>query len=70
MATQDTTNKDEEKPITEGWGKPQISRKFHYFVNRRSLCGRYMFWGDLQADTGEASPDDCKSCRKKLDKRK
>jgi len=70
MATQDTTDKEEEKPITEGWAKPLNTRKFHYFVDKRSLCDRYMYFGDLEADTGKESPDDCKSCRRKLDKRK
>jgi len=53
-----------------GWIYLLNSRKYHYFVNSKSLCGRWMnfskeFDGE---DTGETEPrkDDCKACFKKL----
>lgn len=54
----------------EGWALPMNTRKYHYFVGKKSLCGRWMFFGDLQPDDGEEGPDDCKACRRKLEKRK
>lgn len=53
---------------TEGWGWPPITRKAHYFVEGRSLCGN---WGSLgmiplEPEDGKRSPDDCKTCTKKL----
>lgn len=68
--------------VTEGWTDfGGQSRKFHYIPadDPRALCGK---WGlspfveaareraHLQEDTGAASPDDCKACRRKLDARK
>ena len=54
----------------EGWAFPTTSaRKCHFIKRGRSLCGRYGYWGEeLWADTGQASPDDCKACRVKLEK--
>lgn len=54
----------------EGWAMPGNARKYHYFVDKKSLCDRYTFFGILQADDGEESPEDCKTCRKKLEKMK
>lgn len=52
--------------IPEGWARPINSRKHHYFRDRQSVCGKWMFLSnDLEADEF-ASPDDCTSCRKKL----
>lgn len=50
----------------EGWGHPVSTRKFHYFRDSRSLCGRWMFTGDLEPD-GPKGPDDCAACRRKRD---
>jgi len=53
-----------------GWGFPTNSRKAHYFEagSTFSLCGRYGFYrGPREPDNGE-SVDDCKECRKKLDR--
>ena len=59
-------------PLTEvrGWGWPISANKAHYFIARRSLCGRWAFTGELIRQ-GEAKPsrDDCKSCRRALDQR-
>lgn len=50
------------------------SRKFHFIPgdDEQSLCGKWLFLGKrvahvLQEETGKASPDDCKTCRKRLD---
>jgi len=56
------------KKPKEGWGWPAMSRKAHYFVNGRSLCGRWMYFGKLYSeDFGE---DNCKSCLKKLNRKR
>jgi hypothetical protein len=57
------------KSQDEGWGRPGLSRKFHYFKNMESLCGKWMYrpsWG-YEPDDGKADKDDCSSCRKKLE---
>ena len=54
--------------MTEGWGRPYKARKWHYFRERRSLCGRWLFSGtDLEQGTDE-HPDNCKVCRRELAK--
>jgi hypothetical protein len=55
--------------MKNGWGWPQLSKKAHYFVDGRSLCSRWLFFGevdDVKADS--KGPDDCAACRKKYDK--
>jgi hypothetical protein len=54
----------------EGWGFPMLSKKAHFFRNGISVCGRWMFMGKLDAETGVRSPDDCKACTKKVLKEK
>lgn len=56
----------------EGWLQTPSQRKFHYYRDRRSLCGRYGIFGTepLEADNGQVSKDDCAACRTKLDKEK
>lgn len=55
---------------TEGWYGPPRSRKFHYFRNARSLCGKWMvFVADSQVPWGVAlgpATQDCAACTKKL----
>lgn len=51
-----------------GWGWPLLSKKAHYFVEARSLCGRWMYTGELTDNQGAKSPDDCAACTKKLAK--
>lgn len=59
------------KNVIEGWKYLVNSSKFHYFVNGRSLCNRWATLSDFGLKQDEfPSPDDCKVCRKKLDKRK
>lgn len=53
----------------EGWGFPSNSRKSHYFVDKRSLCGKWMFFGELEQGNDD-SPDNCTSCKKALQKQK
>jgi len=49
---------------------PWQSRKYHYFVEGRALCGGWMFpnYEDMTRDTGETEKrkDDCAACFKKL----
>jgi hypothetical protein len=52
--------------IEEGWGWPGNSVKAHFFVGSRSLCGKWLFMGELTADTGGETHDDCKACAKKM----
>ena len=54
---------------TRGWGWPMLSKKAHYFVDDRSLCGKWLFSGyDVGDHIGKPGPDDCKACWKKLDR--
>jgi len=60
----------------EGWGWPFNSRKAHYFVPeepqdkiKRSLCGQWLYGGQLEQGNDE-SPDNCKECIRRLEKRR
>jgi len=53
----------------EGWGWPLASRVAHYFRNGQSLCRRWMYFGELEQGK-DNSPDNCGTCRKKLEKEK
>jgi len=57
--------------LTEGWGVIRRGdRKAHYYRDTLSLCRTRGFYAyHLQPDN-EPSPDDCKACRKVLDKEK
>lgn len=55
-----------DKAKEEGWGWPRASRKYHYFHNSTSLCGRWMFTGDLETGN-DRSPDNCAECKRKFD---
>ena len=53
----------------EGWAYPTRKvTKAHYIRNKRSLCGRYGYWGRFdEADQSKAINDgDCKGCAEKL----
>lgn len=71
LADDDAQAEAEAAKPPEGWSRiipPQ--KKSHYFVNGRSLCGRYGFPPmPLNADD-YASADDCVACRRKLNLRK
>ena len=52
-----------------GWHMPPRSRKFHFYKDSRSLCGKYGFMvveGD--EDTGYYDSNDCKKCVAELKK--
>jgi hypothetical protein len=55
----------------QGWAWPFNSQKAHYFVNARSLCGRWGFFGEIDmSDQGPGNKrSDCAACMKKLEKR-
>lgn len=55
----------------EGWTWLLNARKWHYFVNRRSLCGKWaiLFGGDLD-EIGSLDGENCKVCQRKLEERK
>jgi hypothetical protein len=56
-------------PAAKGWGWPGASKKAHYFVDGRSLCMKWMFFGDVSdKEAGEPGPDDCAMCRRRYDK--
>ncbi len=56
---------------TEGWTWLTNSRKWHYFRDMRSLCGKFALFIDpsegYDLGSGE-SKDDCAGCRKALQK--
>jgi len=60
------------QPRTEGPGWPIRSRKAHYFVEGRSLCGKWMWFGNPDDPTkgppfGDAD-EDCRGCFNALGK--
>ena len=53
----------------EGWGFPAASRKAHYFKAGRSLCGKWLYQGNLdinQQMSDTPGPDDCRQCHRRL----
>ncbi len=58
------------KWTVEGWGWPMKSRKAHYFVDGRSLCGGWPYRGEPILSGPESTPDDCKECTRRLAKRR
>lgn len=52
-----------------GWKFLEGSPKAHYFIEQRSLCGRFLAFtdGGLE-DDNHKSPDNCVSCMKKHEK--
>lgn len=54
----------------EGWNYLFNTPKWHYFRDGRSLCKRWMIFGDnADAQLGKnESPDNCKACRTALEK--
>lgn len=51
---------------TDGWGWPERSRKAHYFIDGRSLCGSWLYFGPPTRNQTAGGPDDCATCLKKL----
>jgi len=61
------------KTEKEGWAYVHylygVTRKAHYIKDNRSLCGRYIWLGDVEEGKDD-SPDNCASCKRKLKKLK
>lgn len=51
----------------EGWTFLHNSRRDHYFVDGRSLCGKYAYFGPIDNKTN-GNPE-CADCLKRLKKR-
>ncbi len=48
-----------------GWRRPGIAKKWHFFLNGTSLCGRWLLGGPLdenQTTDARPGPDDCRAC--------
>lgn len=58
MPTPDKTN--------QGWSWPGLSKKAHYFVSGRSLCGKWALFIDDLDPSGTSSSDDCAACTRRL----
>lgn len=53
--------------LKEGWTWLTNSSKWHYFVNKKSLCGRFAIWSDDDLEQGnDDSEDNCAACKRKL----
>lgn len=48
----------------KGWGFPLKANRAHYFVGGRSLCKRWLYFGDLE-DAHHDHPDNCLACMHK-----
>lgn len=66
-----TSREPVEEKHNEGWNWIYNSPKWHYFVDGKSLCKRWMLFStpkNLEQGNNN-SPDNCKLCRKTLEKR-
>jgi hypothetical protein len=64
-------SKQEASTPTEGWAYLHNSPKWHYFTeDGKSLCGRWMTFGNDREVGKDNSPDNCKACITKLQKRR
>ena len=58
----------------EGWAWHSGSGKTHYFKDKRSLCGKWVFFGELPniyssfTGTVNASLNECTACKKAVKK--
>lgn len=52
----------------EGWGFPTNSQKAHYFIAGRSLCSKWMYFGELEQGNDNSS-DNCIACKRALAKK-
>jgi hypothetical protein len=51
---------------SEGWTWLFNSRKWHYFRDQKSLCGKWAILGNPTLEQGnDRSPDNCASCKRK-----
>ncbi len=53
-----------QQPYQAGWACPSNSRKWHYFWQGRSLCGRWGFFGRLWEMFASAK-EACAECRRR-----
>ena len=61
----------EKKKNKEGWTWLSNSTKWHYFVDGKSLCGKFMLFSTSGLEQGnDNSQDNCMPCRRKLEERK
>jgi len=58
--------------MSEGWGWLHNSRKWHYFVGKTSLCGKWWApWiGDDLEQGNDDSSDNCAECKRRLKRRR
>jgi hypothetical protein len=50
--------------INEGWTWLFNSKKWHYFRNKKSLCGKFALLGKGEFEQGnDKSPDNCAMCK-------
>jgi len=55
----------------EGWTWLYNAKKWHYFVDNRSLCGRWGLFSSVSLKQGnDNGSDNCAACKKKLIVRK
>ena len=58
--------------MSEGWVSLSNSRKFHYVIDKMTLCKKFLYMGNTFEGvwTGNATTDDCAACVKNLQKMK
>lgn len=62
--------KTNEAPVRRGWAWPLNSKKAHYFMDARSLCRKWLFFGEVVEDGNDNSPDACVACKRLLAREK
>ncbi len=56
-------------PRERGWTWLHNSRKWHYFVGGRSVCGKFGLLGQPELLAGDdGSPDNCAACKRAVAK--
>lgn len=58
MATSDGT------ALANGWGKPERSRRHHYFDNSAARCRRWSYYGSTTPAIHVPMRDRCKDCER------
>jgi len=61
---------DEPATAAEGWAAPVNTRRWHYFRDGRSLCGRWGYFGSLWDQSLQYVSKDCAECRRRRDAEK
>lgn len=56
---------DQPEVKQQGWGWPGAARGFHYFIDGRSLCRKWLYAGFIEDNGGPITKSDCKVCAKK-----